>query len=317
LTVTEVVRSVVIGSRADEHVAAVTAALEPDTWELLDAASLPGRRYLLRNGELYLERRNERDLVRLGIGCQGWLRRFAPPDWQQGVVLDSRDAAIKTAWLTLLAGFVRTGGVAWLTTLDQLNRAEGKLAQYAAATQLGIPAPETLVASEVALLHERLGDRFVLKPLGPGHFIGADDQGRVVFATRTDPMQPQLEHLSGAPFLAQQLVNVRLHLRVVTVRRHVWACSLDAGEVPFDWRRKPTAQRSFRPVEPPAEVRADALRMADHFDLGYSSQDWVVDQAGKAWFLDLNPSGQWLFLPEPVCSAVTRGIARWLGGYEP
>src|SRR5262249_44579437 len=213
-------------------------------------------------------------------------------------------------------GFVRAGGVIWLTALDQVNRAEGKLAQYAAAARLGIPAPETLVASDLAPLRDKLGLRFVLKPLGPGHFLGDDDQGRVGFATETGADAPLLAHLAGAPFLAQRLVDVRLHLRVVTVRQQTWACSLDASEMPFDWRRRAAAQRAFRPVDPPAEVRAGALRMAGYFELGYSSQDWVLDRSGRAWFLDLNPPGQWLCRPDAVHAVVTRATAGWLGGDE-
>ncbi|GLL05098.1 hypothetical protein [Dactylosporangium matsuzakiense] len=314
MTASSAIQAVVIGNRADEHVAAVVDALAPGTWEVLDAATLPHRRYLLRRGELYIEPDGGSGLVQLGTECRGWLRRFAPPDWQRGVVLDSRDAAVKTAWLTLIAGFARAGGVDWLSALDDVNRAEGKLAQYGAAQRLKISVPDTLVASDQVPLHTALGSRFVLKPLGPGHFVGEDHQSRVVFATETDADAPMLEHLAGAPFLAQQRIDVRLHLRVVTVARQVWACGLDACNAPFDWRRQAATQRSFSVVTPPADVRAGALRLVEHFDLGYSSQDWVLDQSGQAWFLDLNPSGQWLFLPEPVRSAVTRAIAGWLGG---
>jgi len=41
-------------------------------------------------------------------------------------------------------------------------------------------------------------------------------------------------------------------------------------------------------------------------------QDWIVDEADTAWFVDGNPAGQWLFLPEPVGAAVTERIAEWL-----
>lgn len=310
------IHSVVVGDGRDEHAAAVTALLPPNTWVAFDAASLAHQRYLLRHGELWMDRHPDAagDLVRLGPGCRGWLRRFAPPDWQRGVVLDSRDAVVKTAWLTLLTGFARTSRITWLTQLDQLNRAEGKLTQYDAAAQLGIPVPEAFVTSDPALLREHLGPRLVIKPLGPGHFVGEDGAGRVVFATEVLSDAPFLECLAGAPFLAQRLVDARTHLRVVTVEQDVWACGVDAEKVPFDWRRRSAAQRSFMPVRPPAEVTVAALRLAGYFDLGYSSQDWILDRSGQPWFLDLNPSGQWLFLPEPVASAVTGAIAGWLRG---
>jgi hypothetical protein len=185
LTRTDAPGSVVIGSRADEHVAAVVGLLRPGMCEVLDAATLPGRRYMLRQGEMFLDAGGGPESVQLGMGCRGWLRRFAPPDWQRGTVLGSQDAAIKTSWLALLAGFARVGSVTWLTSWDHATRAEGKLAQYAAAGQLGIPVPETLVASDPAGLRESLGPRFVLKPLGPSHFLGDDGHSRVVFTSQT------------------------------------------------------------------------------------------------------------------------------------
>jgi hypothetical protein len=50
--------------------------------------------------------------------------------------------------------------------------------------------------------------------------------------------------------------------------------------------------------------------------LGYSSQDWVIAPTGAALFLDLNPAGQWLFLPADVAEAATTAIARWLIGED-
>jgi hypothetical protein len=48
--------------------------------------------------------------------------------------------------------------------------------------------------------------------------------------------------------------------------------------------------------------------------VGYSSQDWIEDVDGAHYFLDLNPGGQWLFLP--FADEVTAAIADWLGGFE-
>ena len=309
------VTAVVVGSRDDEHARQVTDRLASGTWATVDAESLTQRRYRLDRDGLWLGGSPHEpgdSASRIGPRSRGWLRRLAPPDWQRGVVLDTLESATKTSWLTLLTAFVRTSGVEWLTGLDALNTAENKMLQYRAALTLGVPTPRTAVVSDRACLEPGFPHRIVVKPLGPGHFTDPAGEGQVVFATAMSLDDPRLEKLPGAPFIVQELVEAHTHLRVVTVADRLWACVVDAADVPFDWRRKSAAQRSFRHVNPPGSIADGARELSNHFRLGYSSQDWIVDRSGKPWFLDLNPSGQWLFLPEPVSSAVSDAIADWL-----
>jgi hypothetical protein len=39
-----------------------------------------------------------------------------------------------------------------------------------------------------------------------------------------------------------------------------------------------------------------------------------VDTGERLLFLDLNPAGQWLFLPATIVDAATAALAGWLGG---
>ena len=64
-------------------------------------------------------------------------------------------------------------------------------------------------------------------------------------------------------------------------------------------------------ASPPDETLKSALQMSSAFELGYTSQDWIETEKGF-YFVDLNPSGQWLFLPEPLASAISSSVADWL-----
>jgi glutathione synthase/RimK-type ligase-like ATP-grasp enzyme len=248
--------------------------------------------------------------LRLAGPVRGWVRRLAPPDWQRGVVLESHEAALKTAWLSLLSAIIRTTGVHWLTELETLISSENKMVQYTAATAAGALTPKTVVCSDAATALRVVGEPLVLKPLGPGHFY---EQGlpHVLHTSEAASDAPELAALDTVPFIAQERLGVRRHLRVVTVRRHCWAAALDARGVPLDWRGDTEAHGAFEPTETPQQVREAALRLTALLRLGYSSQDWV-ETADSYRFLDLNPSGQWLFLPEPVARQVTSAVAAWL-----
>jgi hypothetical protein len=122
----------------------------------------------------------------------------------------------------------------------------------------------------------------------------------------------RLEHLHTSPFIVQQRVEAMAHLRVVTVGSDAWGARLEAQGLPVDWREAPEAHRRFAAGSLPGDVEASAVAIASQLKLGFSSQDWVIDREQRPWFLDLNPAGQWLFLPESVAQAATQAIARWL-----
>lgn len=115
--------------------------------------------------------------------------------------------------------------------------------------------------------------------------------------------------------LAQERIYARRHFRVVTVADRVWACELEAEGLPVDWRSVESSHGAFLSVSRPDERLLDGARsMSRALGLGYSSQDWVMSGPGKYVMLDVNPGGQWLFLPSEVSELVTQAVAGWLRG---
>lgn len=306
--------SVIIGDSNDPHVSAVLDLCGASTL-VIDAATIAGSRYQLDSGRLVIRSGLAHDEpVVLDAACHahGWVRRLAPPDWQRGVVVESHAAAVKVAWLSLLTAVLRTCGVDWLTNVDDLMTSENKLIQEAAATRVGAPTPKTVVTNEIEVARDLVGPEFVLKPLGPGHFF-EDGQPYAVFTTATSADILNTDAFASAPFIAQQRLFARQHLRVVTVGNQAWAAELDAGDRPLDWRRQPEAHGSFHDVSAPRDVMTHANAVANEMRLGFSSQDWVVTEEGP-YLVDVNPAGQWLFLPQATADCVTAALAAWLIG---
>jgi hypothetical protein len=246
-------------------------------------------------------------------GGRGWLRRLAPQDWQADLIAGQHDAVVRSAWVSALLAVCVIADLQWLSPLGVLFAAEEKLVQQRACRTLGIDFPTTVVVTRPDRIPADLGDRLVVKPLGVGHYRDAAGVGRVVHATEIHRHDSALTLLAGAPFLVQQRIEARMHLRVVTVRGRHWVCELDAADLPLDWRADEGAHSSFRPGSYPA-IGDRAVALAARLGVGYSSQDWIIDSAGNSTFLDLNPAGQWLFLPEQTACAVTGAIAGWLTG---
>ena len=122
----------------------------------------------------------------------------------------------------------------------------------------------------------------MLKPLGTGAFVNADGQPHAVYTTPLTADISASGDFAAAPFVAQARVDVRLHLRVVTAGPVVATAALDAESWPLDWRVAEEAH----------------------------------DSAGPPLFVDLNPAGQWLFLPEEVAEPITERIVSFLSGEQ-
>jgi hypothetical protein len=303
----------VIGDPGDLHVAAVIDRLPARGLAVLDAAALPDVfRHMDTAETMLVDRAGELVVLTSCSPARGWVRRFAPAGWDSGVRLGSHRAALLASRLGLLGAILRDPAVCWLTPIDMLIAAENKIVQYRAAELLGLRVPRTAVGGDPSELAEVLGDRFVVKPLGPGNFENEKGQQRVVFASVVTGGDLVGIDLLDAPFLSQQRLSAKEHLRVVTVQEDAWTAVLDAEGMPLDWRRNGNAHQSFTVSGPHRRVADDALSLAASLGVGYSSQDWLVDDEGPC-FLDMNPGGQWLFLPHEVADAATKAIAAWLG----
>lgn len=242
---------------------------------------------------------------------RGWLRRYAPAMWGAGSVVGSLAAVEQRAFLGLVGSISRLGDVTWLTALESMLAAEDRLLQLQQAARAGARVPCWVVTSDADRAVATVGEPFVLKPLTTGFYL-TDDGPRAVYAELFD--HPRLKHLDlgAAPFVAQERIEASEHLRVVTVGDKAWACRISAESRPLDWREQDRAHREWEPANDPDACR-QALAVADRLKVGYSSQDWVRDDRGLV-FLDLNPGGQWLFLPAEVADDITAHIAAFLCG---
>lgn len=301
-----------IGDPRDAHIAAVLAHLPRAGTAVLDAASL---KETLQQLDLQSIRLRDLDGAALEISSlapqRGWIRRLAPPAWDHGVGLGSHRAAVLSARLSTLAALLRDPSILWLTPVDQLFAAENKIVQYRGAIEVGVPVPTTVISPDRSVLAAELGEPFVMKPIGLGNFQGDGQQQRVALARDVRASDLENVDLLEAPFLAQSRVNATVHLRVVTVNEQAWMAELDATNLPRDWRQHTQAHYSFRAGSRWPGVRELAIRLAAFLGVGMSSQDWAVGKDGPV-FLDLNPGGQWLFLPSEVADPVTQAIAEWL-----
>ena len=107
-------------------------------------------------------------------------------------------------------------------------------------------------------------------------------------------------------------IRAAAHARVVTVGSAVHSATLPSEGLPLDWRLSATGHKGFTGTPAPSVVQEQAAIVAGVLGVGYSAQDWICDENGAWWFIDLNPAGQWLFLPTDVADCVSAAVASFL-----
>ncbi|WP_394553417.1 RimK family alpha-L-glutamate ligase [Agromyces sp. MMS24-JH15] len=308
----------VIAGRADEHAAAVIGRLDElgrrvvqlDTADLGDSSSLelsfggghhPVLTLRLADGDV--------DLTRAGTG---WWRP-ATGATSLRVALSSSEAAARRESRAVVDGVIASLAVDWLNppAADVVSRRT--LLQWTVAAELGFALPRTIVtrdaerAGEFVAAAEAEGSGIITKSLrarGDGvretHLIGAQDLDRLRDARRP-------------PTLLQEYVE-GVDLRVTVVGERVFAAEVltPAGEAPWA-ARNGAVDAPLRPVELPGSLGAALVGLVQRLGLGLATVDLRRGTDGRHVFLDMDPTGEWLFVERrtglPITDAVAHALA--------
>lgn len=307
----------VVSHRADEHTRAVLAALRrrgvPS--RLLDLSRFPTELSVTieagGEGDGPILRPRAGRPLRLDEVRAVWWRRPQP------FVLhdDLRGAKRRIfAWREsreAFAGMWQSLEVRWVNHPGRDEAAAHKPWQLALAARLGLRVPRTCITSDPARA------RAFVERLRPRRAIFKSLQ-----ATRADWRTTRLvgarelrrlDAVRHAPVIFQEYVEAGVDVRVTAVGRRLFAAAIHVAEAddPADFRPG-YDQARVEPIRLPGELSARLRRLLSALGLAYAAIDLRRDPTGQYHFLEVNPSGQWLFIEERTGQAITEAMARLL-----
>jgi glutathione synthase/RimK-type ligase-like ATP-grasp enzyme len=304
-------RVVVVSTARDEHARAVLAHLSRRRVPaaLLDTARFPERAALaLRlggggwRGGLRQRRAGAVDASRIGAV---WWRRPEPYEVAfRGPAADGAYCAADAAVRALLRG----RDVLWVNDPDREEPADEKPGQLALAARLGLAVPDSLVTNDPAaaraFVRERAEGETVHKNVTSARALWrttalARERDRALFAS--------VRHL---PLLFQERVPAAADVRVTVVGERLFAAEIDTpGRAPRVDHRSRIARARFRAVHLPRDVEAKVRRLVARLGLAYAAVDLVRRPDGEHVFLEVNPSGEWLFVERRTGQRITAAVA--------
>lgn len=218
-----------------------------------------------------------------------------------------------TQWATAearagLGGILATLPALWINRPDRTAAADYKPWQLTIASRCGLIVPPTVITNDVDRASEfcHRHDEVIYKPLTGGP--GCDSEHRVSLHAQTVTAEQITEGVRGTAHLFQARVPCAYAVRLTVVGPHLFAARIDTppNSDLVDWRA--VHDLRYTPIPVPSHVATGVIRMMDQLGLVFAAPDFVVDPHGEWHFIgDLNPNGQWAWIPQlraPITTAL-------------
>ena len=193
--------------------------------------------------------------------------------------------------------------VRWINKPSRERLAQNKLLQLTTALTVGLRTPDTVVTSDPVLVRNFLRGRsaIVVKPLQPDGWNHYDKTIRSAFSSvleAKDFAELREEDISAHVAIYQERIRKRADVRVVVLGQRASAFNVlqtKCPDIDFHLLGTPGAIK-VEPIALTAHEEARFCGLVNALGLDFATADFAVDENGRYVFLDLNPSGEWLFL---------------------
>jgi glutathione synthase/RimK-type ligase-like ATP-grasp enzyme len=203
----------------------------------------------------------------------------------------------------------------WLSHPDAIDRARYKMEQLSRAARLGFTVPRTLVSNDPTRVREFLDEcpdgavyKVLTDPflrLGPylDRVPDAEVTPVAVMTTRVDEgMRAALDSVRGVPCQFQEFVPKYSELRVTVIDGELFCAEVRWPEAaPVDWRVG-GPDVDWRVAKLPEDVASRCLALVSSYGLAFGAIDLIRTPDGRYVFLEINPTGQFLFVQDKVPS---------------
>lgn len=210
---------------------------------------------------------------------------------------------------------------AWVSHPDAIAVAGRKPYQLQRAKELGLRIPKTLVTNspeDATVFVESLNSPVAVKTLWTPGISLPTQQGKQQYALYTRKLSASevlrsIARVQNCPMIFQEYIEKAFELRITVVGRQTFSCAIHSQESPHtreDWRRYDLDHTPHTPFTLPQAVEAACVALVEGYGLKFGCIDMIMTPDQEFVFLELNPSGQWLWIEQltglPISAALTQ-----------
>lgn len=209
-------------------------------------------------------------------------------------------------------------------TLGSPSRCElNKLLVLHAAREVGLLTPAFHISNCRDSIKAAITDKpSITKPISDGVYLFDNEQSNTGYFSYTEELAASdLDQLSDpiAPSLVQEQILKRLELRVFFLEGRCYAMAIFSQrdeQTRVDFRKynyiKPNRTVPFRL---PPDIEEKVARLFALVKLNTGSVDFLVDQQGRFFFLEINPVGEFSMVSVPCNYFLEKKVATTLINY--
>ncbi|MFD3915462.1 ATP-grasp ribosomal peptide maturase [Streptomyces sp. NPDC058603] len=216
-----------------------------------------------------------------------------------------------------LGGVLATLECTWLNHPRRNAAAGVKPVALATAARCGLAIPETLITNDPAeakAFIEKLPGRVAAyKALGTQAPSGVDGEPYALWTTKVYASEiTNAVSLTAHQF--QEWIPKSCDVRLTVVADQLFAAKIhSSSEAARIDIRTDYDSHTYEPCDVPYKVAAGVRKLMGVFDLHYAAMDFLVSHGGGWHLIDVNPNGQWAFVPE-LRTPITHALADLLEG---
>lgn len=242
-----------------------------------------------------------------------WLR-----DFDYGLIHphsnDLNQIFIFQQWRDALQILYSTLECGWINSPDATYRTNNRVTQLSHAKLSGFNIPSTLITNDPERSRSFYRDHdsdIILKVLHH-HDIEANNKVYSIYSHRvTDKDLSKFDDLIYAPCILQERIHNCSELRVTVVKDKVFSVKLGSNTVASrycDMHRIPLSRLPKRPIQLEKEFELHCIKLVESFGLDYGAIDFVMDEEGKPFFMEVNPTGDWLWIERETKLPITKAM---------
>lgn len=308
----------IIASAGDRHAEAVISELDPLHVDarILDMGLFPyGVTLCVEYGDgqarTFSLTTSDGTVIPLGECRAIWWRRPRVPTIAPNIRQASHRRFAHEESYDAIMGTFSSLDTFWVNDPVSERVAHHKVFQLRVAQDIGLPIPRTLITNDpvqVRTFVEELGpERSVYKT-----FSATKEEWRETRILRPGELD-LLDSVRYAPVIFQEYIPLDIDLRVTIIGDEIVAAAIHSREGDYDVDYRVDLERvRVEPVNLPETVERCLHGFMRRLGLVYGAIDMRRTPDGSYVFLEVNPSGEFLFIEELTAQPLTASLAQLL-----